>query len=144
MQVYIPNVGIGVSGSRRRRKDGLLDVVVGSGMEDLSQCVCSVTRPLRTDIQSSSVEPIPEPELMARFEGKNVQEQVVRFFRINNVRRFMLKRPFHRGQKDKTNEYKSLHVDRIVYSTTHRFPNILRWFEVKSTDTVRVVGRQST
>ena len=113
-------------------------------MEDLSQCVCSVTRPLRTDIQSSSVEPIPEPELMARFEGKNVQEQVVRFFRINNVRRFMLKRPFHRGQKDKTNEYKSLHVDRIVYSTTHRFPNILRWFEVKSTDTVRVVVRQST
>ena len=135
---------MGFSGSRRRRKDGLLDVVVGSGMEDLSQCVCSVTRPLRTDIQSSSVEPIPEPELMARFEGKNVQEQVVRFFRINNVRRFMLKRPFHRGQKDKTNEYKSLHVDRIVYSTTHRFPNILRWFEVKSTDTVRVVGRQST
>lgn len=88
------------------------------------------------DIQSSSVEPIPEPELMAKFEGKNVQEQVVRFFRINHVRRFMLKRPFHRGPKDKTNEYKTLHVDRIVYTTTHRFPNILRWFEVKSTDTV--------
>ena len=87
-------------------------------------------------IQSSSVEPIPEPELMAKFEGKNVMEQVTRFFHTNHVRRFMLKRPFHKGQKDKTNEYKTLHVERIVYTTSHKFPSILRWFEVKSTDVV--------
>lgn len=31
-----------------------------------------------------------------------------RFFHTNYVRRFMLKRPFHRGQKDKSNEYKVL------------------------------------
>ena len=90
-------------------------------------------------IQSSSVEPIPEPEMIAKFEGKNVMEQVVRFFRTNYVRRFMLKRPFHKGQKDKTNEYKTLHVERIAYTTSHRFPSILRWFEVKSTE---VVGEQ--
>ena len=58
------------------------------------------------DIQSSSVEPIPEPEMMSRFEGKNVLEQVVRFFRTNQVKRFLLKRPFHKGPKDKENEYK--------------------------------------
>ena len=29
-----------------------------------------------------------------------------RFYRTNHVRRFMLKRPFHRGVKDKQNEYK--------------------------------------
>ena len=92
--------------------------------------------PTFPDIQSSSVEPIPEPEMIAKFEGKNVQEQVVRFFRTNYVRRFMLKRPFHKGKKDKTNEYKTLHVERIIYITSHRFPNILRWFEVKSTDVV--------
>lgn len=89
-----------------------------------------------SDIQSSSVEPIPEPELISKFEGRNVMEQVVRFFRTNHVRRFMLKRPFHKGQRDKTNEYKTLHVERIIYTTSHRFPNILRWFEVKSTDVV--------
>ena len=82
------------------------------------------------------MEPIAEPELMAKFEGKNVVEQVVRFFRTNHVRRFMLKRPFHRGQKDKTNEYKTLHVECIVYTTAHRFPSILRWFEVKCTEVV--------
>ena len=29
-----------------------------------------------------------------------------RFYHTNYVRRFMLKRPFHRGTKDKQNEYK--------------------------------------
>jgi len=29
-----------------------------------------------------------------------------RFYHTNQVKRFMLKRPFHRGKKDKENEYK--------------------------------------
>ncbi len=31
---------------------------------------------------------------------------VSRFYHTNQVRKFMLKRPFHRGQKTKDNEYK--------------------------------------
>ena len=48
----------------------------------------------------------------------------------------MLKRPFHRGQKDKENEYKTLHTECTVYTTGHRFPGILRWFEVVDTEVV--------
>ena len=43
---------------------------------------------------------------MSKFEGKTIAEQIVRFYHTNHVRRFMLKRPFHRGQKNKENEYK--------------------------------------
>ena len=40
-----------------------------------------------------------------------------RFYHTNYVRRFMLKRPFHRGQKDKSNEYKvcSYMCSRVAY-----------------------------
>lgn len=85
-------------------------------------------------IQSCSVEPVPERETMKRFEGKTVAESIVRFYHTNHVRRFMLKRPFHRGQKTKDNEYKTLHTECITYTTTYRFPGILKWFEVVDTD----------
>lgn len=87
-------------------------------------------------IQSCSVEPVPERETMKKFEGKNVVESIIRFYHTNHVRRFMLKRPFHRGQKTKDNEYKTLHTECITYTTTYRFPGILRWFEVIDTDIV--------
>ncbi|XP_064383161.1 dedicator of cytokinesis protein 1-like [Halichondria panicea] len=87
-------------------------------------------------IQSCSVEPIPERETMSMFDGKNVTESIVRFYHTNYVRRFMLKRPFHRGQKDKSNEYKTLHTECTVYTTAHRFPGILRWFEVVDTEVI--------
>ena len=31
---------------------------------------------------------------------------MLRFYHTNHVRKFLLKRPFHRGQKTKDNEYK--------------------------------------
>ena len=122
------------------------------------------------DIQACWVDPMPERDTMAKFEGKSVAEPIARwgggrglcictllmynlsliplllfcsfllpfplpssspslllshlpppspllplpsspvfphrFYRTNHVRRFMLKRPFHRGVKDKQNEYK--------------------------------------
>lgn len=42
-----------------------------------------------------------------------------RFYRTNHVRRFMLKRPFHRGVKDKQNEYKVSEC--VTVATVHRY-----------------------
>ena len=42
-----------------------------------------------------------------------------------------------------TNVYsiiQTLHIERTVYTTEYKFPGILRWFEVKDTDVVRMNG----
>lgn len=85
-------------------------------------------------IQSCSVDPVPEKDQMSKFDGKSVAEQIVRFYHTNHVRRFVLKRPFHKGQRSKENEYKTLHTECTVYTTAYRFPGILRWFEVVDTE----------
>ena len=59
-----------------------------------------------SDIQCCSVEPLPEPNFIKKFEGKEVADEITRFYHTNNVKQFVLKRPFHKGKKDKTNEYK--------------------------------------
>ncbi|XP_019859385.1 PREDICTED: dedicator of cytokinesis protein 1 isoform X1 [Amphimedon queenslandica] len=81
-------------------------------------------------IQSCAVEPLPDPNIMKKFEGKQVKEEITRYCRTNNVKHFLLKRPFHQGKKDKSNEYKTLHIERTVYTTEYQFPGILRWFPV--------------
>ncbi|XP_019862177.1 PREDICTED: dedicator of cytokinesis protein 5-like, partial [Amphimedon queenslandica] len=94
-----------------------LDVYVSNGMGD-------------PNIQSCAVEPLPDPNIMKKFEGKQVKEEITRYCRTNNVKHFLLKRPFHQGKKDKSNEYKTLHIERTVYTTEYQFPGILRWFPV--------------
>jgi hypothetical protein len=87
-------------------------------------------------MQSCAVEPLPEQSIIKKFEGKQVKEEITRFYYTNNVKQFVLKRPFHMGKKDKANEYKTLHIERTVYTTEYQFPGILRWFTITDTDVV--------
>ncbi|XP_065920842.1 dedicator of cytokinesis protein 1-like isoform X2 [Dysidea avara] len=83
-------------------------------------------------IQSCSVEPVSEQ--YEKFEGKTVNEQISHFYRTNYVKQFVLKRPFFKGKKDKENEFKTLYVERTVFTTAYPFPGKLRWFEVVKTE----------
>jgi hypothetical protein len=76
----------------------------------------------------------PLPEGLEKFEGKPINEQIVKFYRSNNVKRFLQKRGFHKGPKDKSNEFVSLFLECTTYTTAESFPGIMRWFEVVSTD----------
>lgn len=79
-------------------------------------------------IQICSVKPIPKAR--EDFLGQAVPEQVLSFYKVNDVCEFQFDRPFHRPQKDDSNEFKTLHLERTILQTTSPLPGILRWFEV--------------
>jgi dedicator of cytokinesis protein 1 len=71
----------------------------------------------------------------------------IRYHRVNNVQKFRFSRPAPRkditllnGDKEKetSNEFASLWLERTVLVTSHPLPGILRWFPVISSDTYLV------
>lgn len=56
------------------------------------------------DLQIYAVTPIPEYVDVLQMD--RVPDRVKSFYRVNNVRRFRYDRPFHKGPKDKENEFK--------------------------------------
>uniref|UniRef100_H2Y985 Dedicator of cytokinesis 2 n=1 Tax=Ciona savignyi TaxID=51511 RepID=H2Y985_CIOSA len=82
-------------------------------------------------VQIFPVNPIMEqPD---HFKGKSIDEQILSFYKVNEVQRFQYSKPFRKGPKDKDNEFASMWIDRATYTTKYKLPGILRWFEVEHT-----------
>ncbi|EPQ17482.1 Dedicator of cytokinesis protein 3 [Myotis brandtii] len=73
----------------------------------------------------------PIPDCVDVLQMDRVPDRVKSFYRVNNVRKFRYDRPFHKGPKDKENEFKSLWIERTTLTLTHSLPGISRWFEVE-------------
>lgn len=56
------------------------------------------------DLQIYAVSPVPENVEVLQMD--RVPDRIKSFYRVNNVRRFRYDRPFHKGPKDKDNEFK--------------------------------------
>uniref|UniRef100_A0A8C2ZVH6 Dedicator of cytokinesis 5 n=1 Tax=Cyclopterus lumpus TaxID=8103 RepID=A0A8C2ZVH6_CYCLU len=67
-----------------------------------------------------------------QFKDKGVPEQILNYYRTNEVDQFKYSRPFRKGEKDPDNEFATMWIERTTYITAYRFPGILKWFEVKS------------
>ncbi|MBZ3881009.1 Dedicator of cytokinesis protein 3 [Sciurus carolinensis] len=80
----------------------------------------------------------PIPEYVDVLQMDRVPDRVKSFYRVNNVRKFRYDRPFHKGPKDKDNEFKSLWIERTTLTLTHSLPGISRWFEVERRELVEV------
>uniref|UniRef100_A0A8B9KHR8 Dedicator of cytokinesis 3 n=1 Tax=Astyanax mexicanus TaxID=7994 RepID=A0A8B9KHR8_ASTMX len=78
------------------------------------------------------------PENVDVLQMDRVPDRIKSFYRVNNVRRFRYDRPFHKGSKDKENEFKSLWIERTTLTLTHPLPGISRWFEVEKRELVEV------
>ncbi|CAK8675724.1 unnamed protein product [Clavelina lepadiformis] len=99
----------------------------------------NTTSPPGEDILSSSsmyvqiytVSPLMEEPL--RFKGKSVDDQIVSFYKVNDVQRFQYSKPFRKGPKNKDNEFASMWVERYTFVTSYTLPGILQWFEVEET-----------
>uniref|UniRef100_A0A7N8WSN5 Dedicator of cytokinesis 5 n=1 Tax=Mastacembelus armatus TaxID=205130 RepID=A0A7N8WSN5_9TELE len=81
-------------------------------------------------IQCFTVKPVLT--LPHRFKDKGVPEQILNYYRTNEVDQFQYSRPFRKGEKDPDNEFATMWIERTTYITAYRFPGILKWFEVKS------------
>uniref|UniRef100_A0A8C3IK91 Dedicator of cytokinesis 2 n=1 Tax=Chrysemys picta bellii TaxID=8478 RepID=A0A8C3IK91_CHRPI len=82
-------------------------------------------------IQCFTVQPVEEAR--DRFRGRNVPEQIVNFYKANNVQQFSYSRPFRKGPKDPDNEFATMWIERTTYVTAYPLPGILRWFMVIAT-----------
>ncbi|KAM6954210.1 dedicator of cytokinesis protein 5 [Aplochiton taeniatus] len=81
-------------------------------------------------IQCFTVKPVLT--VPRQFKDKGVPEQVLNYYRTNEVDKFRYSRPFRKGVKDPDNEFATMWIERTTYVTAYRFPGILKWFEVKS------------
>nr|XP_033781897.1 dedicator of cytokinesis protein 3 isoform X1 [Geotrypetes seraphini] len=87
-------------------------------------------------LQIYAVSPIPENVDVLQMD--QVPDRIKSFYRVNNVKKFRYDRPFHKGPKDKENEFKSLWIERTTLILTHSLPGISRWFEVQRRELVEV------
>ncbi|KAL1137917.1 hypothetical protein AAG570_009612 [Ranatra chinensis] len=90
-------------------------------------------------VQINKVEPVME-EKRHRNCGRPVSEQILKYYRVNNVQKFRFSRPYHRKDSttDSYNEFASLWVERNVLITSYPLPGILRWFPVLSSHTAHL------
>ncbi|XP_056384853.1 dedicator of cytokinesis protein 1 [Hyla sarda] len=102
------------------------------------------TSPPGDDLKNSSGQYIqcftvkPLLELPPKFKNKPVAEQILSFYRVNEVVRFQYSRPIRKGEKDPDNEFANMWIERTTFSIAYKLPGILRWFEVRSANTVEI------
>ncbi|XP_069043692.1 dedicator of cytokinesis protein 2-like isoform X2 [Lepisosteus oculatus] len=85
-------------------------------------------------IQCFTVQPVlVEP---AHIRNQSVPDQILDFYKVNKVKCFTYSRPIRKGPKDPDNEFASMWIERTTYETAYKLPDILRWYEVISMDTV--------
>ncbi|XP_045614067.1 dedicator of cytokinesis protein 1 isoform X2 [Procambarus clarkii] len=73
-----------------------------------------------------------------RFSSSSVSEQIRSYYRANHVKIFTYSRPFHRGQKDSSNEFATLCIEKTTLQTSYSLPGILRCFPVVKTKSIEL------
>ncbi|XP_029471470.1 dedicator of cytokinesis protein 4 isoform X3 [Rhinatrema bivittatum] len=87
-------------------------------------------------LQMYAVAPIPESQEVLQREA--IPDNIKSFYKVNHIWRFRYDRPFHKGTKDKENEFKSLWVERTTLTLVQSLPGISRWFEVEKREVVEM------
>ncbi|XP_078717845.1 dedicator of cytokinesis protein 1-like isoform X3 [Lampetra fluviatilis] len=88
------------------------------------------------NIQCFTVQPLQRDQ--PKFKNKSVNDQILNFYKVNEVQCFTYSRPVRKGDKDPDNEFANMWIERTTYSTEYRLPGILRWFEVIETSKVEI------
>ncbi|XP_071068039.1 dedicator of cytokinesis protein 5 isoform X2 [Dasypus novemcinctus] len=102
------------------------------------------TTPPGEDIRSSPKQYMqcftvkPVMSLPPSYKDKPVPEQVLNYYRANEVQQFRYSRPFRKGEKDPDNEFATMWIERTTFTTAYTFPGILKWFEVKHISTEEI------
>ena len=78
--------------------------VYHSQLTDSSYTSSYISDVLGSDLQIYAVTPVPDSVTVLQMD--RVPDRIKSFYRVNNVRRFRYDRPFHKGPKDRDNEFK--------------------------------------
>lgn len=84
-------------------------------------------------------------EKKQRFSGKPIADQIVKFYKVNNIQKFTFSRPFTRKDPliETENEFAHLWLERTELTTTYPLPGILRWFPVQYVNIIEISPLQN-
>ncbi|XP_026730070.1 dedicator of cytokinesis protein 1 isoform X2 [Trichoplusia ni] len=97
-------------------------------------------------LQVNAVEPVMGDKLK-RLSGKPIAEQILQYYKHNNVDKFEFSRPFYRAEEpvdgstddlSNQNEFATRWLEKTELQISEKLPGILRWFEVTSQRTYEV------
>ncbi len=84
-------------------------------------------------LQINKVDPIMQER--DKFRGKPVHEQILRYYKVNEVQKFTYSRPLRKGERDSDNEFANMWIERTTLLTSYALPGILRRFPVTQSNT---------
>lgn len=102
-----------------------------------------ITESMQQFVQINKVEPVMA-ERQQKLTGRPINDQILRYHRVNNIQKFRFSRPFQRrdpllpSDDSDSNEFASLWLERTVLVTSYPLPGILRWFPVTSSETYEI------
>lgn len=97
-------------------------------------------------LQINAVDPVMGDKLK-RLSGKPIAEQILQYYKHNNVDKFEFSRPFYRAEESldgstddlsNQNEFATRWLERTELEISEKLPGILRWFPVRSQRTYEV------
>ena len=87
-------------------------------------------------LQINKVDPIMQE--MDKFRNKNVHEQILRYYKVNEIKKYTYSRPLRKGERDSDNEFANMWIERTSLQTSYALPGILRRFPVIQTNTIEL------
>ena len=84
-------------------------------------------------LQINKVEPVMQER--ERFKAKIVHDQILRYYKVNEVQKFTYSRPLRKGNRDSDNEFATMWIERTILFTSYPLPGILRRFPVTNSNT---------
>ena len=84
-------------------------------------------------LQVTKVDPLMATNEAINGRIRNVHQQILNYYKTNEVNRFTYSRPFIKDKNKKNvNEFANLWIERTTMETKYSFPGVLQWFQVQS------------
>lgn len=80
---------------------------------------------------------VDDEVFQTRFKGKSVSDKLKAFYKCNELNKFMLDRPFRKGEKT-PNEFETLWVERCTVTTERPLPGLLNRALIIKSDLVEI------
>ncbi|KFM61426.1 Dedicator of cytokinesis protein 2, partial [Stegodyphus mimosarum] len=95
-----------------------------------------ITESNKQYLQINKVDPIMHER--ERFRNKSVHDQIVKYYKVNEVQKFTYSRPLRRGEKDSDNEFATMWLERTNLVISYPLPGILHWFPVTNSQSIEI------
>lgn len=87
-----------------------------------------ITESNKQYLQINKIDPVMHER--ERFRNKTVHDQILKYYKVNEVQKFTYSRPIRRSEKDSDNEFATIWLERTNLVISYPLPGILHWFPV--------------